>query len=87
MWKDIALKINKELVKFRRHGITCTHILLGREECKEVDKLDNADSTDDEFAKDIWRVSLIKVDEDSYVAGAYMPTEEELQQKRLEVSS
>lgn len=83
-WKDIAGRINKELVKFRRYGMTCTHILVGRKEYEEFEKLDNTDSTDDEFTKDAWSVTLIKVDQDSYLAGAYMPTEEELQQKRLE---
>ncbi len=84
-WKDVALKINKELVKFRRYDMKCSHILVGRKEYEEICKLENAEQEEHPDSS-IWSVKLVKVDEDSYLVGAYIPTEEELQAKRLEKS-
>ncbi len=83
-WKDVALKINKELIKFRRYGMSCSHILVGRKEYEEICKLDKADDdAGDEFTDNSWSIKIVKVDEDNYLAGAYIPTEEELQAKRI----
>jgi hypothetical protein len=80
-WKDVAIRINKELVKFRRCDMRCSHILVGRKEYEEFRKLDAAD---EEFADATgWSVGIIRVDEDSYLAGAYMVDEEKEQAKRF----
>ncbi len=89
MDKDIAIKINKELVKFRRYGMRCSHILVGRKEYEEICKPGDVDEKfdekfDEEFeASPGWSVELVNVDEDSYFAGAYVVDEEEMQAKRL----
>ncbi len=85
-WKDVALKINKELVKFRRYDMRCSHILAGRKEYEEICKLDNIDGVDDagdKFTDNLWYIEIVKVDVDSYLVGAYIPTEEELQAKQI----
>jgi len=78
VWKEIALKINEELVKFRKHDIRCSHILVGRKEYEEIAKLG---ASGDEFTDNSWSVTLIKVDEDSYLAGACMFSEKEMVSK------
>ncbi len=81
-WKDVALKINEELVKFRRCDVRCSHILVGRKEYEEICKLENVDQ-EEHLDSSIWRIKLVKVDKDSYLVGAYIPTQKELDAKRL----
>ena len=81
-WKDVAKRINDELVKFRRCDMRCSHILVGRKEYEEICKLDSID--EEVETSPGWGVKIIRVDEDSYLAGAYMVDEEEMQAKREE---
>lgn len=89
-WNDVAIKINKELVKFLRHDMRCSHILVGRKEYEEICKLENYEEIcklenieqEEHLDNSTWGVEVVKVDEDSYLAGAYIPTQEELDAKR-----
>lgn len=72
---DIASRINKEIVRFKRANMDCNAILLGRKECEE---LKNKES---ELLPEIPEGSVIlikgiEVDMDSYFRGAVIIPDE-----------
>lgn len=79
---NITDKIMKEFVRFKRAGSGCNTILLGRQEIKELREFDFDidDTTKEALAEELsagYNIHVIKVDEDSYLSGAYILSEEE----------
>jgi hypothetical protein len=83
---DVFKRINKEIVRFLRYDMRCSHVLLGRKEMKAIRENPGEDysaAMSEEGARSII-VQIVEVDEDSYFAGAYIPDEGELRAKRLD---
>jgi len=81
---EIFSRINKELVRFARYDMRCSHILVGRKEYKEIREAPTPDAVKNiEPEATTWTVELVEVDKDSYFAGAYIPAKGEFQEERM----
>ena len=81
---DIFSRINREIVRFLRNDMTCSHVLVGRKELKEIQETIPTEIYEDAVDPScIITVKIIEVDKDSYFAGAYVPAEGEFKAKRL----
>jgi hypothetical protein len=76
--EDIASRINKEIVKFKRNKMNCNAILLGRKEVEEVKKLKDAPDPKS-LGRDVatFTIRAVPVDQDSYFMGATIFDESE----------
>ncbi len=80
---DVITRVNEEISKFLNKNMKCSHILAGR---KEIEELQEAQEVPDnpEIKEAINNgastilVDIIGVDEDSYLAGAYIMNEEQI---------
>ncbi len=76
-WKELAVKINKALVKAKNQGIKADTILVGEKEMevvlRDTSDLDDYDFGDDfDFRKgNIWTIDIIKVDKESFFKVVY----------------
>jgi hypothetical protein len=80
----IFSRINREIVRFLRNDMTCSHILVGRKELKEIYETISTKTYEDAIDPSrIITIKIIEVNEDSYFAGAYVPAKGEFQAKRI----
>ena len=90
---DIKIKINKAMLEAKREDKEFNTILLGKKEMEAINLMPVDDTVGDPFTKgekehidisNVWNVTIVKVDEDSFCKAVYIIDRKEEEKKLFE---
>jgi len=83
---DIKIKINRAMIEAKREDKEFNTLLVGKKEMEEINQMPIDDVGEEEHIdiSNVWSITIVKVDEDSFCKAVYIINREKEEKKLFE---